>query len=84
MSVTETIGRLKRVNNRSTCLTTSFPVWTRSLRLAVTRVQGDGLDDSDLSRAETEICKQAYCVFDFPQRFGVPGDAVPDLLKATG
>lgn len=35
----------------------------------VTRYQGNGLDDRDLSRAEIEIRKQAYCAFDFLQRF---------------
>jgi hypothetical protein len=35
----------------------------------VTRFQGNGLDDRDLSRAEIEIRKQAYCAFDFLQRF---------------
>jgi hypothetical protein len=34
----------------------------------VTRFQGSGLDDRDLSRAEIEIRKQAYCAFDFLQR----------------
>lgn len=35
----------------------------------VTRFQGNGLDDRDLSKAEIEIRKQAYCAFDFLQRF---------------
>ena len=35
----------------------------------VTRFQGNGLDDRDLSRAEIEIRKQAYCAFDFLQRY---------------
>ncbi|WP_313665719.1 FAD-dependent oxidoreductase [Shinella sp.] len=35
----------------------------------VTRYQGNGLDDRDLSRAEIEIRKQAYCAFDFLQRY---------------
>ena len=35
----------------------------------VTRFQGNGLDDRDLSQAEIEIRKQAYCAFDFLQRF---------------
>ena len=35
----------------------------------VTRFQGNGLDDRDLSQAEIEIRKQAYCAFDFLQRY---------------
>ncbi|MFC5586829.1 FAD-dependent oxidoreductase [Nitratireductor kimnyeongensis] len=35
----------------------------------VTRFQGNGLDDRDLSQAEIEIRKQAYCAYDFLQRF---------------
>jgi hypothetical protein len=35
----------------------------------VTRFQGNGLDDRVLSRAEIEIRKQAYCAFDFLQRY---------------
>lgn len=35
----------------------------------VTRFQGNGLDDRDLSKAEIEIRKQAYCAFDFLQRY---------------
>ncbi|SOC47373.1 FAD dependent oxidoreductase [Rhizobium subbaraonis] len=35
----------------------------------VTRFQGNGLDERDLSRAEIEIRKQAYCAFDFLQRY---------------
>jgi hypothetical protein len=35
----------------------------------VTRFQGNGLDDRDLSRAEIEIRKQAYCAFDFLTQF---------------
>ena len=35
----------------------------------VTRFQGSGIDDRDLSRAEIEIRKQAYCAFDFLTRF---------------
>lgn len=35
----------------------------------VTRFQGNGLDDRDLSRAEIEIRKQAYCAFDFLQKY---------------
>lgn len=35
----------------------------------VTRYQGNGLDDRDLSRAEIEIRKQAYCAFDFLTRY---------------
>ncbi|WP_062227665.1 FAD-dependent oxidoreductase [Aureimonas frigidaquae] len=35
----------------------------------VTRYQGNGLNDRDLSRAEIEIRKQAYCAFDFLQRY---------------
>lgn len=43
----------------------------------VTRFQGNGLDDRDLSRAEIEIRKQAYCAFDFLQRFvGGFGEAI--------
>lgn len=35
----------------------------------VTRYQGNGLDDRDLSNAEIEIRKQAYCAFDFLKQF---------------
>jgi hypothetical protein len=35
----------------------------------VTRFHGNGLDDRDLSRAEIEIRKQAYCAFDFLQTY---------------
>jgi FAD dependent oxidoreductase len=35
----------------------------------VTRFQGNGLDDRVLSQAEIEIRKQAYCAFDFLQRY---------------
>ncbi|HEY6632206.1 MAG TPA: FAD-dependent oxidoreductase, partial [Rhizobiaceae bacterium] len=35
----------------------------------VTRFQGNGLDDRDLSQAEIEIRKQAYCAFDFLQKY---------------
>lgn len=52
------------------------------LNVNVTRFHGNGLSDRDLSRAELEIRRQAYCAFDFLKRY-VPGFERAILLEVA-
>ena len=64
--------RGRRLDAGEDYLTIKTGLLPGELNLNITRVQGDGLDERTLSRAEIELRKQAYEAVDFVRRY-IPG-----------